>query len=296
MSSSSLKRRVFPSSKPPDGGYPPPFRLLIGGTQLHGSWYLSAIVRLQGFSSRSPVAPLHQRSPEMATSGLMVGESEPGCGLCPFLSLKDFHHQGWGGESAELGSAPARTVACSFHSVMGGGAGIARGAGSCSVPGLQTRVASGPLAAPASATAAGRGSSAGAIAGAGHGLTSNFSAFCPSLPHKFWHGRGPPGSSIRPEVSAAAVRPPGAEVVVVAAAGAGDGAPFVGLPLLRRPSPSEWGCSYLRRGNRSSVCNGTSNASVFVHCGCRGLNMYVISARSRVFSSFSSTKSRLLII
>jgi hypothetical protein len=57
--------------------------------------------------------------------------------------------------------------------------------------------------------------------------------------------------------------PPGAEVVVVAAAGAGDGAPFVGLSLLRRPSPSEWGCSYLRRGNRSSVCNGTSNASVF---------------------------------
>jgi hypothetical protein len=124
----------------------------------------------------------------------------------------------------------------------------------------------------------------------------NFAAFCPSLPHKFWHGRGPPGSSIRPEVSSAAVRPPRAEVVVVAAAGAGDGAPFVGLPLLRRPSPMEWGCSYLRRGNRSSVCDGTLNASVFVHRGCRGLNMYVISARSRVFSSSSSTKSRLLII
>ena len=60
--------------------------------------------------------------------------------------------------------------------------------------------------------------------------------------------------------------------------------------------PIVGGCSYLRRGNRSSVCNGTLNASVFVHCGCRGLNMYVISARSRVFSSFSSTKSRLLII
>ena len=87
-----------------------------------------------------------------------------------------------------------------------------------------------------------------------------------------------------------------AEVVVVAAAGAGDGAPFVGLPLLHRPSPSEWGRSYLRRGNRSSICNGTSNAGVFVHCGCRGLNMYVISARSRVFSLFSSTKSRLSII
>jgi hypothetical protein len=86
------------------------------------------------------------------------------------------------------------------------------------------------------------------IAKAGHGLTFNSTAFCPSLPHEFGHGRGPPGSSIRPEVSAAAVRPPGAEVIVVAAAGAGDGVPFVGLPLLRRPTPIKWGCSYLRRG------------------------------------------------
>ena len=131
---------------------------------------------------------------------------------------------------------------------------------------------------------------------AAHGPTSNSTAFCLSLPHEFGHGRGPPGSSIRPEVIAAAVQPPRAEVVVVAAAGAGDGAPFIGLLLLRRPSPVEWGCSYLRRWNRSSVCNGTLNASVFVHCGCRGLNMYVILARSRVFSSFSSTKTRLLII
>jgi hypothetical protein len=35
------------------------------------------------------------------------------------------------------------------------------------------------------------------------------------------------------------------------------------------PPPIEWGCSYLRRWNRSSVCNGTLNASVFVHCGCQ---------------------------
>jgi hypothetical protein len=60
--------------------------------------------------------------------------------------------------------------------------------------------------------------------------------------------------------------------------------------------PIEWGCSYLRRWNRSSVCNGTLNASIFVHCGCRGLNMYVILAWSRVFSSFSSTKTRLLVV
>ena len=122
-----------------------------------------------------------------------------------------------------------------LHSVMGGGAVVVCGAGSCSVPGFRTRVASEPLAAPASATTARRGSSAGVIAKAGHGPTSNSTAFYPSLPHEFGHGRGPLGSSIRPEVSAAAVQPPGAEVVVVAAAGAGNGAPFVGLLLLRRP-------------------------------------------------------------
>jgi hypothetical protein len=44
----------------------------------------------------------------------MVGESEPDCGLCPSLSLKDFHHQGWGGVCAELGLAPAWAAARSF--------------------------------------------------------------------------------------------------------------------------------------------------------------------------------------
>src|SRR6187455_2774138 len=114
MSSRSLMHRVFPPSKPPDGGYSPSFCLVVGGTQLRGSWYLSAIVRLQGFSSCGPAAPLHRRSPKMVTSGLMVGESEPGCGLCPSLSLKDFHHQGWGGECAELRLAPAWAAARSF--------------------------------------------------------------------------------------------------------------------------------------------------------------------------------------
>jgi hypothetical protein len=100
---------------------------------------------------------------------------------------------------------------------------------------LSDRVASEPLPASPSATAAGRGSSADEIAGAAHGPTSNSTAFCPSLPHEFGHGRGPPGSSIRPEVITAAVRPPGAEVVVVATAGAGYGVPFVDLLSLRRP-------------------------------------------------------------
>jgi hypothetical protein len=85
-------------------------------------------------------------------------------------------------------------------------------------------------------------------------------------------GRGQDCSSAHPEACAAAARPSGAGVVV-AVVRAGGGEPLVSLLLLRRPSPMEWGCSYLRRGNRSSVCNGTLNASVFVQFGCRGLNM-----------------------
>jgi hypothetical protein len=108
-------------------------------------------------------------------------------------------------------------------------------------------------------------------------------------------GRGQDCSNAHRGAGAAAARPSGAGFVVVVVR-TGGGEPLVSLLLLRRPSPTEWGCSYLRRGNRSSVCNGTLDASVFVHRGCRGLNIYVISARSRVFSSFSSTKSRLLTI
>jgi hypothetical protein len=101
MSSRSLMRRVFPPSEPPDGGRPQSFRLVVGGTQLRGSWYLSAIVRLQGFSSGSPAAFPHRRSPKTVTSSSMVGRSEPGCDLGPALSFKDVHHPGWGGGRAE---------------------------------------------------------------------------------------------------------------------------------------------------------------------------------------------------
>jgi hypothetical protein len=103
MSSRSLMHRVFPPSKPPDGGYPPSFRLVIGGTQLRGSWYLSAIVRLQGFSSCSPAAPLRRRSPKTVTSSPWMGRGKPGCDLGSALSLKDVHHPCWGGERGEPG-------------------------------------------------------------------------------------------------------------------------------------------------------------------------------------------------
>ena len=68
------------------------------------------------------------------------------------------------------------------------------------------------------------------------------------------------------------------------------------LLLLRRPTPIEWGCLYLRRGNRSSVCMALRMPGFFVHFGFRGLNMYVITARSHVFFSFLSAKTHLLII
>jgi hypothetical protein len=102
MSSRSLMHRVFPPSKPPDGGYPSSFHFVVGGTQLCGSWYLSAIVRLQGFSSASPAVPLHRRSPETVTTSPWVGGSKSGCGLGPTLSFKDVHHPRWGGGRAEL--------------------------------------------------------------------------------------------------------------------------------------------------------------------------------------------------
>jgi hypothetical protein len=42
------------------------------------------------------------------------GEKQAGLRPCPSLSFKDFHHQCWGGECAELGSVPARAAARSF--------------------------------------------------------------------------------------------------------------------------------------------------------------------------------------
>jgi hypothetical protein len=94
--------RVLPPSEPPDGERPWFFRLVVvGGTQLHGSWYLSAIARLQGFSSGSPAASPRRWSPKTVTTSSMVGRSKPGCGLSPALSFKDLHHPSWGGGRAE---------------------------------------------------------------------------------------------------------------------------------------------------------------------------------------------------
>jgi hypothetical protein len=103
MSSRSLMHHVFPPSKPPDKGYPPSFRLIVGGTQLRGSWYLSAIVRLQGFSSHSSVAPLRWWSPKTVTSSSWMGRGNPGYDPDPALSIEGVRHPRWGGERGEPG-------------------------------------------------------------------------------------------------------------------------------------------------------------------------------------------------
>jgi hypothetical protein len=93
--------RVFPPSEPPDGEHSQSFRLVVGGTQLRGSWYLLAIVRLQGFSSGSPAASPRRWSPKTVATSSMVGRSESGCDLGPTLYFKDLHHPGWGRGRAE---------------------------------------------------------------------------------------------------------------------------------------------------------------------------------------------------
>jgi hypothetical protein len=97
---------ALPPSEPSDGERPRCFRLVVvGGAQLRGSWYLSAIARLQGFSSGSPTASPHQWSPKTVTTSSMVGRSKPDRDLCPALSFKDLHHPCWGGGRGEPGPA-----------------------------------------------------------------------------------------------------------------------------------------------------------------------------------------------
>jgi hypothetical protein len=151
MSSHSLMRRAFPPSKPPDGGRPPSFRLIVGGKQLRGGWYLSAIVRLQGFSSHSPAAPLHRRSPKTVTSGFDGGGKRAGLRPLPLPQPQGFSSPGLGRGVCRVEVSPRVGGSPLLHSVIGGrsgcrpwrwhlqrawlsdasGFGAARGAGVC---------------------------------------------------------------------------------------------------------------------------------------------------------------------
>jgi hypothetical protein len=110
MSSRSLMHRVFPPSEPPDGGHPQSFRLVVGGTQLCGSWYPSAIVRLQGFSSRGPAAPPRRWSPKMVTASPWMGRSKPGCVPPPLPQLQGHLPSLLGRRARRAGALPPARV------------------------------------------------------------------------------------------------------------------------------------------------------------------------------------------
>jgi hypothetical protein len=143
VSSSSLMRRVFPSSRPPDGGYPPPFCLLVGGTQLHGSWYLSAIVRLQGFSSGSLATPRHRRSLKMVTSSSTVGKrARPRPLLLPRPQGFSSSRPRW--KMRRVGGPPPRGSAAFFFPPRLGENGVLESHGDFLQPCRDRQGASGP--------------------------------------------------------------------------------------------------------------------------------------------------------
>jgi hypothetical protein len=196
----------------PGWGHPQSFCLVVGGTQLYGSWYLLAIVRLQGFSSRGPAAPPRRWSPKTMTTSPWVGRSKSGCDLGPDLSFKDVHHPRWGGGRAE----PELYLPRGF-------------VGQPLLQHSRERALTGP--------ASGADFDNAGLVDSGRrqlqrvGLAGFLYL---SSPLERRRGRGQGGSSIRREAIAATVRPPGAGVVV-AVAGTGDGEPPVGLLLLHRP-------------------------------------------------------------
>jgi hypothetical protein len=79
--------------------------VVVGGVQPRGGWHSSAIVRLQGFSSCSPIATSGWWSSTRMTTSLVVEKSEPGCSLpLPSASRMFIIHAGEEGEPSR-GSA-----------------------------------------------------------------------------------------------------------------------------------------------------------------------------------------------
>jgi hypothetical protein len=99
-------RRVFPPSEPLDGEHSQSFCLVVGGTQLRGSWYLSAIVRLQGFSSGSPTASPCRWSPKTVTTSSWVGEASRAAASAPPSASRMFIISAGEGSAPSWGRSP----------------------------------------------------------------------------------------------------------------------------------------------------------------------------------------------
>jgi hypothetical protein len=120
MSSRSLMRRVFPPSKPPDGGCPQSFRLVVGGTQLRGSWYLSAIVRLKGFSSCSTAAPPPPAVTQDGDLQFDSGGKQTGLRPLPLPQPQGFSSPALGRGVCRVGVGPCVGGSPLLPSVIGG--------------------------------------------------------------------------------------------------------------------------------------------------------------------------------
>jgi hypothetical protein len=214
-------------------------------------WRNATSRNLVPFSHR-PASRIFIRQPDRIPSPVVTqdgdhqfqgGEKQAGLRPSPLPQLQ-------GCSSSVLGRGVRRVGACLragsgplLPSVIGGK--DVHGASSCRVSGSPARAASAPLPVPPPAEAARRGFSTDEIVGVARGLTSNSTAFYLSSPLKWGCGRGPCGSSIRPEVIAADVRPIGAEVVVAAALRAAASHPSA---FCCSAGPPMWGVVRTRGG------------------------------------------------
>jgi hypothetical protein len=242
MSSPSLMPRVFPPSKPPDGGNPPSFRFIVGGTQLRGSWYLSTIVRLQGFSSLSPVAPLRWWSPKTVTSSSWMGRGKPGCD--PALSIGGVRHPRWGGERGEPGLYLLRGSADHpFFQLLVVAIVLPRCDGDVLQPCRGRRTVAAQLGCniPPSPSHSRRGRRRGSAGALESGPLFGFNSWFVSLERD--REREPSGGRVHP----------GPWLLLQRS--------LASLPMF--VAPQARGCSYPRGRNQSSVCKGTLNARVF---------------------------------
>jgi hypothetical protein len=228
----------------PGWGIPTVFRLIVGGTQLCGSWYLSAIVRLQGFSSCSPAAPLRRRSPKTVTTNPWVGTSKPGCDLDPALSVEGVRHPRWGRERGESGLYFLRGSAGHlFFQLLVVAIALQPCGGDVLQPCRGRRTVATQLGCniPPSSSHSRRGRQRGSAGALGSGSLFGFNSWFVSLERE--RERAPSGGRVHP----------GPWLLLQRS--------LAGLPMF--VTPQARGCSYPRGRNQSSVCNGTLNGNVF---------------------------------
>jgi hypothetical protein len=266
--------RAFTPSKPPDGGCSQSFRLAVGGTQLRGSWYLSAIVRLQGFSSCSPVAPLRRRSPKTVTSSPWMGRGKPGCDLGPALSLKDVHRPCWGGERGEPGLyLPRGSAGHLFFQPLVVATILQLCGGGVLQPCRRRRTIAAQLGCniPPSSSLSWRGRERGPAGALWSGPLFRFDGWFASLERE--REREPSGGRVRPGTTAAAAEVAG------------------GSPGARRPAGSPVWRLFIPVGVEPEFC-------LQWHFECQCFCSLWLSGPEHVciFSSFSSTKTRLLVV